>query len=62
MNIMMPEYIEYWIRSNGHEAYVVGSWRIFFGVNPEDWDIATSALPNEVLPLFTFMLVYYMAQ
>ena len=57
MNIMMPEYIYEILdilESNGHEAYVVGGCMrdIFLGVNPEDWDIATSALPNEVMHIF----------
>lgn len=53
----MPEYIYEILdilESNGHEAYVVGGCMrdIFLGVNPEDWDIATSALPNEVMHIF----------
>ena len=42
------------IEENGHEAYVVGGCvrDSILGRQPEDWDITTSAKPEEVKALF----------
>lgn len=42
------------LESNNHEAYVVGgSVRDFLiGLTPSDWDISTSATPDEIMKIF----------
>ncbi len=42
------------LESNGHEAYAVGGCvrDCILGKNPHDWDITTSALPEQVKALF----------
>lgn len=55
MNI--PEYVENIIKrlyENGHSAYVVGGCvrDMLQGVQPHDWDVCTSALPDEVAHIF----------
>jgi len=43
------------LRDNGHEAYLVGGCvrDLLLGVAPKDYDIATSATPDEVSALFS---------
>ncbi len=43
------------LESNGHEAYAVGGCvrDCILGKNPHDWDITTSALPEQVKALFS---------
>lgn len=55
MNI--PEYVKNIIKrlnDNGHSAYVVGGCirDILQGTEPNDWDVCTSALPDEVAHIF----------
>ncbi len=57
MNITMPEEVRYIInrlKKAGHEAYIVGGCvrDSILGRTPDDWDITTSALPEEVKGLF----------
>jgi len=42
------------LNENGHEAYVVGGCvrDSILGIQPEDWDITTSALPEQVKRIF----------
>lgn len=42
------------LQSRGHLAYLVGGCvrDILLGVHPQDWDVCTSALPEQVLALF----------
>ena len=42
------------LEENGYEAYVVGGCvrDSLMGKIPDDWDITTSALPNEVIEAF----------
>jgi len=42
------------LRSAGHEAWLVGGGvrDLLLGQHPKDWDIATGALPEEVMKLF----------
>jgi len=42
------------LRARGYGAYLVGGCvrDMILGVQPQDWDICTSALPEEVIPLF----------
>ena len=44
------------LEENGYEAYVVGGCvrDSLLGIEPHDWDICTSALPNQVIELFDF--------
>lgn len=56
-NITPPKYVRQvlvTLQSRGHLAYLVGGCvrDIILGVQPQDWDVCTSALPNEVLELF----------
>ena len=46
--------ILYSLERNGHQAYIVGGCvrDLLLGKRPEDWDITTSAHPEEVLTLF----------
>lgn len=48
------EYIINKLNQNGYEAYIVGGCvrDSVLGVEPKDWDITTSALPNEVKRIF----------
>lgn len=57
MEIQIPEKVQYVINKlieNGFEAYAVGGCvrDTILGRNPEDWDITTSAKPEEVKKLF----------
>lgn len=57
MNILLPNEVDVVLRrlkSNNYDAYVVGgSIRdITIGLLPHDWDVATSALPKEVMEIF----------
>ena len=42
------------LQSRGHSAYLVGGCvrDMILGVHPQDWDVCTGALPEEVLALF----------
>jgi len=58
----LPSNIEYIIKSleeHNHEAYTVGGCirDLLLGLEPEDWDICTSALPSEVKEVFRDFLV-----
>ena len=58
MKITLPENVEMIIETltkAGYEAYAVGGCvrDSILGKNPEDWDITTSALPNEIKELFS---------
>ena len=53
MNIIMPPQVEFIINrltSQGHEAYIVGGCvrDSILGLEPNDWDVATSALPDKI--------------
>lgn len=57
MNIQLPEKVQQIIQtlqSHGYEAYAVGGCvrDSLLGRTPEDWDITTSALPEETKALF----------
>ncbi len=57
MKLQIPSHVEVIIRTlekNGHEAYVVGGCvrDLLLGRNPDDWDITTSARPEQVKALF----------
>lgn len=57
-NINPPKYVRQVLiklQSRGHLAYLVGGCvrDIILGVQPQDWDICTSALPGEVLEIFS---------
>lgn len=57
-NITPPKYVRQVLiklQSRGHLAYLVGGCvrDIILGVQPQDWDICTSALPGEVLEIFS---------
>jgi len=57
MRIETPHYIEYAIEKlggRGYEAYIVGGCvrDSLLGLTPKDWDIATSAAPDEVMSVF----------
>lgn len=57
MKILLPQNVEYIIdtlQQQGHEAYAVGGCirDSILGRNPEDWDITTSAMPEEVKRIF----------
>lgn len=56
-NITPPKYVRHilvTLRSHGHLAYLVGGCvrDMILGVRPNDWDICTSALPDEVMAIF----------
>ena len=58
MNIQMPAPVKYAMKTltrAGHQAYIVGgSVRdVLLGKEPHDYDITTSALPEEMLELFS---------
>lgn len=53
----IPQKIEYIIEKltqNGHKAYIVGGCvrDILLGKQPDDYDVTTSATPNEVISIF----------
>ena len=57
MNIKIPDEAQYIINileTNGHEAYVVGGCvrDSLLGEQPKDWDICTSALPEQTMKYF----------
>ncbi|MCR5451307.1 MAG: HDIG domain-containing protein [Lachnospiraceae bacterium] len=57
MTLILPEAVKKIIsilESNGHEAYAVGGCvrDSILGKNPYDWDITTSALPEEIKSVF----------
>ena len=51
---MQVQYILNTLNNNGYEAYVVGGCvrDSLLGVNPKDWDICTSAKPEEIIKVF----------
>ena len=56
-NISPPKYVRQVLRSlqaRGHVAYLVGGCvrDMALGVRPHDWDICTSALPEQVMAVF----------
>ena len=56
-NISPPKYVRQILRSlqaRGHVAYLVGGCvrDMALGVRPHDWDICTSALPEQVMEVF----------
>lgn len=56
-NISPPKYVRQVLRSlqaRGHVAYLVGGCvrDMALGVRPQDWDICTSALPEQVMEVF----------
>lgn len=56
-NVTPPKYVRHILvvlRSHGHLAYLVGGCvrDMILGVRPNDWDICTSALPDEVMAIF----------
>ena len=56
-NISPPKYVRQVLRSlqaRGHVAYLVGGCvrDMALGVRPHDWDICTSALPEQVMEVF----------
>ena len=56
-NIAPPKYVRQVLRSlqaRGHVAYLVGGCvrDMALGVRPHDWDICTSALPEQVMEVF----------
>lgn len=63
MNIIMPPQIEFVIQqltSLGYEAYIVGGCvrDSILGLEPSDWDVATSALPDQINFVFhSFQLI-----
>jgi len=57
MNITPPKYVRQvlkTIQSRGHLAYIVGGCvrDMILGIQPQDWDICTSALPEQVMEMF----------
>ena len=57
MNFMLPEKVNSIIKllkANGYEAYAVGGCvrDMVMGVTPNDYDITTSALPEETMQVF----------
>lgn len=57
LSIKLPDEVEYIISTleeNGHSAHAVGGCvrDSLLGVDPKDWDICTSALPEQTLKLF----------
>ena len=56
-NISPPKYVKHiliTLQSRGHAAYLVGGCvrDMILGVHPQDWDICTSALPEQTLEIF----------
>ena len=59
--MVLPENILYCLNAlerSGYEAWVVGGCvrDMALGVRPHDWDICTSALPEQVMEIFPFPL------
>ena len=57
-NITPPRYVKQvliTLQSRGYLAYLVGGCvrDMILGVHPQDWDICTSALPDQVRELFS---------
>ena len=57
MKMILPEQVTNIIetlQTNGHEAYAVGGCvrDLYLGKTPADWDITTSASPEQVKSLF----------
>ncbi|HCJ57399.1 MAG TPA: hypothetical protein DHV55_08575 [Clostridiaceae bacterium] len=57
MIIGIPSFVENILQrlsDNGYEAYLVGGCirDILMGKSPKDWDITTSAMPDEVFKAF----------
>ena len=56
-NVSPPKYVKHiliTLQSRGHAAYLVGGCvrDMILGVHPQDWDICTSALPEQTLEIF----------
>ncbi|MEA5151706.1 MAG: hypothetical protein VB039_03770 [Oscillospiraceae bacterium] len=56
-NIMPPKYVRQTLislQSHGHQAYLVGGCvrDMLLGVRAQDWDLCTSALPEQVMEIF----------
>lgn len=56
-SVTVPKYVRQvliTLQSHGHPAYLVGGCvrDMILGVHPNDWDICTGALPEDVLALF----------
>ena len=52
-----PKYVRqilFGLQARGHLAYLVGGCvrDVIMDITPQDWDICTSALPEEVMELF----------
>lgn len=57
MNLTLPKEVQYIIemlQNSKYDAYIVGGCvrDILLNTTPHDWDICTSALPNEVMHVF----------
>jgi tRNA nucleotidyltransferase (CCA-adding enzyme) len=57
MDIILPKGVRYILKvlsTNGHEAYVVGGCirDSLIGLSPKDYDVTTSATPEEVMSIF----------
>lgn len=57
MDINLPKGVRYILKelsTNGHEGYVVGGCirDVLIGITPKDYDVTTSATPEEVMALF----------
>ena len=57
-SVNIPDHIKYIIKrleACGHEAYVVGGCvrDSLLGGYPSDWDMCTSAMPQEVMEIFS---------
>ena len=60
MKVTIPEKIKTFLtqlEENGHEAYIVGGAvrDMLLGINPYDWDIATSAAPGQIKETFKYV-------
>lgn len=56
-NIILPKSVDYILKqlnASGYESYVVGGCvrDSLIGLSPHDWDICTSALPEQVIEVF----------
>lgn len=56
--LKLPKNVEYLLKKlneNNYEAYIVGGCvrDSLIGLEPHDWDICTSALPNQILEVFS---------
>ena len=52
-----PKYVRqilFGLQARSHQAYLVGGCvrDVLMGITPQDWDICTSALPEEVMSIF----------